>query len=172
LNIFYLDKNTKICAQYHCDKHVVKMLLESAQLLSTAHQVSSENLPEITPKHPDIPDLMKPSYVKHPCNIWVRQSVENYFWLAELAWELCKEYTYRYNKIHKRQETIVSLLDTWPKHLPHTGFTPPPQCMPDECKMGDTVESYQEYYRQKKANFATWRHRPIPTWFLKMEDKL
>jgi hypothetical protein len=171
MNIFYLDSNPKICAQYHSDKHVIKMILESAQLLSTAHHVVSEAMPEITQPYNYLNTehmrqyIMKPSYINHPCNIWVRQSLSNYFWLAELAWELCKEYTHRYDKIHKREPTVVYLLDNWPKHIPHDEFTEPPCCMPDYCKIEGTIESYREYYMQEKAYFAKWKKRSTPGWY-------
>jgi hypothetical protein len=165
MNIFFLDKNPKKCAIYHCDKHVVKMILETCQLLSTAHQVVSESLPESNIKPGNVENIMKPSYINHPCNIWVRESLENYLWLTKLGWELCKEYTYRYGKKHSREDTIISLMDNWPLHIPHIGFTPPAQAMPENCKKKDSVEAYREYYQQEKRHIASWKKRSIPFWY-------
>jgi hypothetical protein len=165
MNIFFLDKDPKKCAVYHNNKHVIKMILETCQLLSTAHQVISETLPKLNIESSDTDIIMRPSYINHPCNIWTRESLDNYLWLAELGWELCKEYTYRYGKIHKRQDTMVFLLDNWPKHLPHDGFTQPKQAMPKECKKEDSVEAYREYYRQEKRHLASWKKRIVPFWY-------
>ena len=91
MNIFHLHKDPKICAEYHCDKHVVKMILETAQMLSTAYQ-----------KHCGLDDnLYKPAYPKHPMTIWVGDSIENYKYALMLGTELGKQYTKRYRKIHK-----------------------------------------------------------------------
>ena len=92
MNIFYLDKNPTKCAQYHCDKHVCKMVIEVAQLLCTSHWMSGSEAP------------YRKTHVNHHSNKWVRESLSNYKWLCELGMELCKEYTYRYGKIHKTQQ--------------------------------------------------------------------
>ena len=86
MNIFFLDFNTQKCAQYHCDKHVVKMILETAQLLCGVHHM----IPQVTPQVP-----YKLSHKNHPCAIWTRDSLSNYLYLCDLGLELCKEYTYR-----------------------------------------------------------------------------
>ena len=87
MNIFYLDKDPKKCAEMHCDKHVVKMILEYAQLLSTAHRVLDGN------EWADHVGLYKATHKNHPSAIWARESAGNYFWLNKLFQELCKEYT-------------------------------------------------------------------------------
>lgn len=92
MNIFVLDRDVKKCAIYHNDKHVVKMILESAQLLCGVHHMTESNIN-------DIP--YKLSHKNHPCSIWAREDISNYLWLCELGLELCKEYTYRYGRRHK-----------------------------------------------------------------------
>ena len=99
MNIFFLDYDTKKCAKYHCDKHVVKMILETAQLLCGAHWVTGSEAP------------YKLSHKNHPCSIWVRESLSNYLYLCDLGLELCKEYTYRYGRTHKSQQIIEWCLD-------------------------------------------------------------
>lgn len=94
MNIFYLDSNPTLCAKYHNDKHVVKMILETAQLLCGVHWVTGKEAP------------YKLSHKNHPCSIWVRSSLENYLWLCELGLELCDEYTYRYGKKQDRKSVV------------------------------------------------------------------
>lgn len=155
MNIFYLDSDPKLAAQYHCDKHVVKMCLEYAQLLSTALRV---NNPEMCSEN-----LYKSTHINHPCAVWARKSFDNFEFLCELIGELGEEYTIRYGKIHKS----VQLVDDWlvtPNNFPEKGFTEPPQCMPDEYKSNNTIESYRTYYLCDKKRFATWKTQP-PYWW-------
>lgn len=159
MNIFILDYNTKKCAQYHCDKHVVKMILETAQLLCGVHHMT----PQVTPQVP-----YKLSHKNHPCAIWARQSLSNYLYLCDLGLELCKEYTYRYGKRHKSQQVIEWCMINKPQ-IPDIDFTTPPKAMPDEYKVIDVVESYRNYYKGAKKNFAVWKNRNIPEWFSKNE---
>ena len=151
MNIFHLHKDPKICAEYHCDKHVVKMILETAQMLSTAYQ-----------RHCGLDDeLYKPAYPKHPMTIWVGDSIENYKYALVLGTELGKQYTKRYRKIHK-SSNIISLLRGFGRgknveyNFPSIKFTPPPQCMPDEYKHEDYITAYRNYYKGAKRYFAKW----------------
>ena len=162
MNIFYLDKDPVLAAQMHCDKHVVKMILESAQLLSTAHRLIDGD--ELA----DERGLYKATHKNHPSSKWVRDSSENYEWLWNLYDQLLKEYTYRYDKNHKSGRLLHSLW-TFPMDIQHNDFTPPPQCMPDYCKGSDTVEAYRTYYVVEKCDFATWKKRNKPEWF-KIEE--
>ncbi len=100
MNIFFLDWDVKKSAEYHCDKHVVKMILETAQLLCGAHHVTDQVPTKYPPSTLQVP--YKLSHKNHPCAIWTRESLSNYLYLCELGLELCKEYTYRYGKRHKR----------------------------------------------------------------------
>lgn len=156
MNIFFLDFDTKKCAEYHCDKHVVKMILETAQLLCGSHHMVNNPIS-------DIP--YKLSHKNHPCAIWVRESLSNYLYLCDLGLELCKEYTYRYGKRHKSQDIIEWCLSNKPL-IKDIGFTTPPKAMPDEYKVEDVVESYRNYYIGAKKEFAKWKNREIPQWFL------
>ena len=158
MNIFYLDRDPVIAAQMMCDKHVVKMILESAQMLSTAHRVLDGD------DYADRKGLYKLAHKNHASTIWVRSSLENYIWLNDHMRALMKEYTYRYGKHHATERLLVPLSGC-PVSIPMVGFTDPPQCMPESCKGEDTVDAYQKYYIEEKSNFATWKCRVVPEWF-------
>ena len=162
MNIFFLDWDTKKCAEYHCDKHVVKMILETAQLLCGAHHVTHQAPTKYRPSTDQVP--YKLSHKNHPCSIWVRESLSNYLYLCDLGLELCKEYTYRYGKRHKSQDVIEWCL-TNKLNICDKGFTEPPKAMPDEYKVTDVIESYRNYYNGAKKDFAKWKNRDIPEWF-------
>ena len=163
MNIFYLDENPEIAAQMHCDKHVVKMILESAQMLSTAHRVIDGEVVG------DRKGLYKTAHKNHPSTIWTRTNNENYEWLWTLMYALMKEYGRRYKKHHATERLNGPLFE--PPNNIHwnrrggTSFTDPPQCMPDHCKNEDTVSAYHKYYILEKSNFATWKRRDKPEWF-------
>jgi hypothetical protein len=180
MNIFYLDNNPKLCAQMHVDKHCVKMILEYAQLLSTAHRyldgILTIGLSESGRKRKqyilgDERDQMlySATHINHPSAIWVRQSDHNYMWLAELLEELCGEYSYRYERTHKVEAIglMQFLKNNFPKNLPTGNFTDPTPAMPDECKVaGDSLQSYHNYYIMKKNHFAKWKKRDVPNWYI------
>jgi hypothetical protein len=112
--------------------------------------------------------LYSATHVNHPSAIWVRQSVGNYIWLSDLLVKLCKEYTYRYGKVHKceRDGLVKTLYETVPDNNPIAKFTDPPPAMPDECKVpGNSIQSYRNYYIMKKNHFAKWKNRPVPEWY-------
>ena len=158
MNIFYVDRDPIVSAQMMCDKHVVKMILESAQMLSTAHRVLDGD------EYADEVGLYKMAHKNHPSTIWVRSSVHNYMWLYVHMTALMDEYTYRYGKHHATERLLEPLKDC-PKTIPTIDFTDPPQCMPDHCKSDDTVQSYQTYYILEKSDFATWKRREVPRWW-------
>ena len=158
MNIFYLDEDPAIAAQMMCDKHVVKMILESAQMLSTAHRVLDGD------EYANSVGMYKMAHKNHPSTIWVRTSARNYVWLWLHMTALMKEYTHRYGKHHATERLINPLYDL-PENITHGEFTDPPQCMPDYCKNDDTVEAYRSYYINEKANFAKWKNVKIPEWF-------
>lgn len=155
MNIFVLDTDTKKCAEYHNDKHVVKMILETAQLLCGVHWV-------LESKH-DAP--YKLSHKNHPCAIWARECIENYIWLCDLGLELCEEYTFRYEKRHKSQDVIEWCLLNAPNLIEKGDITPFAMAMPDECKVDDVVKSYRTYYMAEKRSIAQWKNREVPEWF-------
>ena len=159
MNIFYLDRDPKIAAQMMCDKHVVKMILESAQMLSTAHRVLDGD------EYADKVGLYKMAHKNHPSTIWVRSSYQHYKWLYDHMVALMREYTYRYGK-HHATERLLTPLSEYPQAIPVGDYTNPPQCLPEVCKGEDTVLGYQNYYIIEKSGFARWTKREIPTWFL------
>lgn len=181
MNIFFLSWNPKKCAEWHCDKHCVKMILEYAQLLSTAHRcldgeeiiVLSKNNRRL--KRYILNDhrenvLYKSTHKNHPCAIWVREFKENYIWLYKLFCSLCDEYTSRYNKIHATDIRLREVLKNTPININKDSslscITTPPQAMPDEYKTDDTIEAYRIFYIYSKKRFATWKY--ITPWFCRI----
>ena len=176
MNIFYLHQNPQINAEYHVDKHIVKMCIEYAQLLSTAHRLldgdiytgKTKNNRNI--KRWNLADhrenlLYKASHVNHPSNIWARQSTENYKYLFLIYISCLKEYTHRYGKIHGSQK-LEYVLSTPPKNIKSIGFSPIPQCMPEYCKItNDSISAYRKYYISEKNTFAYWTNRTKPDWY-------
>ena len=164
MNIFFLDFDVKKCAKFHCDKHVVKMILETAQLLCSAHHVTIHDT-----IHDTIHVPYKLSHKNHPCSIWVRESLSNYLYLCELGLALGEEYTYRYGKTHKSIEVIQWCLSNRP-NIKDIGFTTPPLAMPDEYKVDSVVESYRNYYKGAKSTIVSWKNREKPVWFLEKKE--
>ena len=186
MNIFYLDPNPKTCAQMHCDKHVVKMIIEYAQLLSTAHRVL-DGVPERLRREttgrqytrytlPDSRDavLYSATHINHPSAIWVRENKNNYMWLYDMWCELLDEYTHRYGKTHACARLQVALFNT-PTTMADGEFFAPTPAMPQELKIEakiavpgrkyDVLASYKNYYIKDKARFAKWKNRNTPEWF-------
>jgi hypothetical protein len=150
MNIFILDTNPVLAAQYQCDKHVVKMCLETAQMLSTIAG-----------------GPYKPTHVNHPCTVWARSSVSNFAWLYSHGVALCNEYERRYNKVHKCLNVIENTLVNMSVTLPDEVLSPFAQAMPEELKNEDAVKAYRDYYHQKsKTVDMRWTKRPIPDWFV------
>lgn len=167
----------------HLDKHVVKMIIEYAQLMSTAHRIlDGQEYFDLTAngrkikrwKHPD-PEmdmgLMKASHINHPSNLWVRSSAENYRWLYDMWIYLLDEYSYRYGKIHACQKYNHFLMIP-PKNIPNIPWSQPTPAMPDECKViGDSLASYHKYYIERKSHFARWTKRETPYWYSSVINK-
>lgn len=177
MNIFYLDKDPKACAEMHVDKHCVKMILETAQLLSTAHRVldGTEVIGvsktgrkakrwELTDSRESI--LYSATHINHPSAVWCRQSALNYTWLHSLLVRLCQEYTFRYGKVHKCFSTgLVHHLMVLPKNIKHDDFTEPTPAMPEQYKVpGNSVKSYHNYYNGEKTRMFSWKKREVPSW--------
>lgn len=158
MNIFVLDTDVIKAAQYHLDKHCVKMILETTQLLNNAlikHDKGYEPVYNLTHKN-------------HPASLWASESLENFEWLTNLGLALCDEYTYRYKKVHKCQPIIINFkTGLYKQSIPSIGLTPFVKCMPDEYKVDDPVESYRNYYRGAKAYIAKWTGRNPPEWWNK-----
>ena len=143
MNIFYLHKDPEQAAKYMYNKHVVKMILESAQLLCTAHLLldgDDANVP------------YKATHKNHPSAIWARESAENYSWLYFHMLALGDEYTRRYGKTHLTIEKCKLALARLPKNILNKPFVDPPQCMPDEYKATDSVTGYWNYYINGKTS--------------------
>jgi hypothetical protein len=164
MNIFFLDWDPELCAQYHLDKHVVKMILESCQLLYTCHWTTTTTPPEYLASTPNGTGY-KPTHPKHPCSIWLRESLDNYLWLVRLARALVDEYKFRYGeeKTHKCEDHLDWLSMVYPAGLESHGLTPPRLAMPDEFKRADPVEAYRAYYRGAKQKLMQYRKRPKPS---------
>ena len=159
MNIFYLHSDPVTCAEWHCDKHVVKMILEYAQLLSTAHH-------EVDGK-PSV-NCYKSTHRNHPSAVWARTNCKNYRWLWRLLDATATEYTHRYNKVHATKlKGIVDSLKSCPYELQEgSSMTPMPQCMPDEYKVdNDPIQGYRNYYLNDKAYMAKWTNRKQPEWW-------
>lgn len=163
MNLFFLDLDPKKCAEYHCDKHVVKMILEIVQMLYTAHHLLKTPLEKLPKDY-----YKKISNHNHPMAIWIRFTSKNYIYSCEIAKELSKEYTYRYKKVHSCDKHLEWLIDNVPiMFLDLNKITKIPLCMPEDSKdpYGDPVKSYRKYYLLHKRGFAKWTGRPIPDWF-------
>ncbi len=158
MNIFYLDHDPVRCASFHGNKHVVKMILEYAQLLCTAHHLGDDVL---TDEERD--KLYKRTHQNHPCAVWVRANQSHYEWLYQLFIALCDEYTHRYGRVHLTDVKLRHVLDKCPIHTNVTP-TPPPQVMPDEYQDDDTMTAYRAYYRQGKAELLVYTNRYAPDW--------
>lgn len=166
MNIFRLDNDPVQAAVYQHDKHVVKMVVETAQLLSTALRTICLNSSSINTNN-----LYKVTHVRHPCSIWTMSAPENMQWLFEHGYALLNEYTHRYNKIHK-SSIVIDNANAIAKHVPTKAWTQeilvPPQCMPEEYHRSDVVEAYRQYYISCKlmpaGRPAKWRNRKVPVW--------
>jgi hypothetical protein len=174
MNLFFLDIDPKKCAEYHCDKHVVKMILELVQMMYTAHNtLKTENLPI---------DSYRSFNPKHPTCVWIMSCEENYRYANEVATHLCEEYTFRYDKIHKCEKHVKWLSINIPlfkgpfEYRPGTvlsynaklqalNCTPVPLAMYDDVKYPDTFKSYRMYYIVHKRRFARWTKRYEPWWY-------
>lgn len=164
MNIFYLDSDPKLAAQMLCDKHVVKMTLETAQLLCTAHHVLGAPGSALEPfsSNPLVP--YRPTHKNHPQSVWVRSSVGNYQWLGQYFHEIAIEYTHRYKKQHLAYIRCKHLADTPPLKISYEDFSEPYKCMPDVYKVESTIESYRNYYRIAKRDIIKYTNRDIPLW--------
>lgn len=178
MNIFVLDSSPHVSAEYMCDKHIVKMILESCQLLSTAHRVldgtkliTRKNNRKYTTykmQHNFLDNfLYKSTMVNHPCSIWCRETDSNYIWLSTHTISLLDEYTKRYNKNHASYQLGVWLEGHIPQNIELGDMTPFALAMPDKYKTECAVQSYRNYYINDKSKFAKWKNNNIPSWYTK-----
>jgi len=179
MNIFILDNDPVIAAQEQCDKHVVKMIVESAQMLSTVHRMLDgvmERRPsksgamlqywKLNDQRENI--LYKACHFNHPSTVWTRESKANYQWHYQHFIALCDEYTYRYGKVHSTDIKLRIALQQIPTNIPEKHMTPFKLAMGSnpECILEDAVESYRRFYETKQKRFTmVWTKRPVPKWF-------
>jgi len=180
MNIFVLSEDPTAAAVQQCDKHIVKMVLESAQMLCTAHRILDGEETEgpsysgkrIVPKwtHPRHEDVMyRVVHRKHPCAIWTMISDSNYKWHYQHFVALCEEFTFRYGKRHKSDVLLREILKRVPDNILVGDLTRHPLAMSSnpECMIPENVvESYRLFYQTKQARFKmTWSKRSVPDWF-------
>jgi hypothetical protein len=161
MNIFVLDTHPKIAAEYHCDKHVVKMVTESAQILSSAHSYYGSA----------VKNQYKDTHYNNPCIVWARSNDKNYLWLWCLFYWLSIEYEKRYKRVHKTANDLLRPLLSTPKGMPVASSTTPFYlAMPEIYRSIDSVESYRRYYIAEKYRFARWAYTPSPPWWPDLSD--
>lgn len=175
MNIFFLDMDTRAAARAHTDKHVLKMILETAQLLSQAWHVMDNTAVTKIPMTPPkwrigSGYIYGCTHEHHPMAKWVRESEANYQWLWNLGMDLLDEYDYRWQRETKHGTfAVMDALGDVPRYLPSDEWTTPPQCMPDAFKDPDLVTAYRNYYRGAKLNGMhapelLYTRRGVPEW--------
>jgi|TARA_B110000285_G_scaffold6718_1_gene6911 hypothetical protein len=173
MNIFYLDNDPVKCAEMHCDKHVVKMIIEYAQLMSTAHRMldgkhyiddsSGRRIQRWRLPTTEMESVVyKAGHVNHPSAIWVRENAVHYQYTYDLFASLCDEYTLRYGKVHLTDSKLRDCLNILPNNIDLCAWRYPPQAMPDDVKSNSAVDAYHKYYAKYKKDIAKWTARPIP----------
>ena len=178
MNIFYLHKDPQICAEQHLDKHCSKMLVEYAQLMSTAHRIidgteyegkTKTNRRIKRWKHPTKHNILYIAcHVNHPSAVWCRDNAYNYNWLYRMWSHLHDQFQLRYGKKHLSYTLLHEALRNPPKNIPlNKPFTQPTQAMPDDVKHEDSITAYRNYYIHYKHSFAKWKNGMIPEWFSK-----
>lgn len=183
MNIFYLDEDAIKAAQYHMDKHVRKMIIEYAQLLSTAHRVldgemycgKTSNGRKIrrwllSDDREDV--LYKATHINHPSAIWARQCLENYNWLYELFFWTSYEFEYRWGKKHATYEKLAEMLGVPPNNIPSIGYmVPVPQAMDEKYKLNNSLDAYRNYYIYGKSHLTQWTRRGVPDWYKELTNE-
>ena len=169
MNIFALHQNPHLAARFHCDKHVVKMILETAQILCTVLHKKELGLE-------DIP--YRKTHANHPCTIWAGETLQNFNWLITLGKALSDQYTKRYGKVHKSFQVIEYvenfLLNGGERFFicSHKGISSFATAMPENCIIeNDPIASYRKYYLQEKSYMAKWNKGvSAPEWFIKSNN--
>lgn len=176
MNIFYLSDDPLIAALYHCDQHF-KMIVEYAQILSTAHRVldgaehtvlvNRRRIKRWKLSNKELDEkLYLATHVNHPSVLWARENYIQYKFLYDLFIELSAVYRRAKNKDHGSYIALHEQLENIPKNINIRGvFKEPPLCMPEDCRIGSAIDSYREFYIKEKSRFATWKDRAIPYWY-------
>lgn len=179
MNIFVLSSDAVESARMMCDKHVVKMIVETCQLLSTAHHVVDGTPVQIVGKRTyntyqcDKSDICKATMINHPCSIWTRENSANYKWLWHHGAALCGEYNHRYNKVHSMKSMLTGpLFDVPSKIKKSRHITDFVQAMPDAYKHANAIVAYRKYYINDKIRFAKWKCGNVPKWFANKNAEL
>jgi hypothetical protein len=157
MNIFILDEDVEKNVSYYVDKHIIKMILETSQLLCSVHHLNGNKAP------------YKLTHKNHPCTKWSRESLSNYRWLCNLGKQLCKEYTYRFKKIHKSQNIIEWCINNKP-NIKDSGLTSFVQAMPQQYKNNNCIVAYRNYYINEKQHLYKWTNRKKPYWINNNEE--
>ncbi len=154
MNIFILHEELRQCARYHADRHVVKMILESTQMLCTVKHMYGQKAP------------YKPTHRNHPCTLWAAYSLSNWLWLRGLTAALHHEYRYRFGREKTHKSAVVARQLT-PPPAPDRGLTPFAQTMPEKYRIPDKpVEAYRRFYMGEKRKLAVWTGRQTPEWYI------
>jgi hypothetical protein len=159
MNLFWFDENPVLNARYHCDKHAVKMPLEVAQMLSSAHHVNNSKY---------VDSVYRKTHVNHPCTLWISQSADAYYQALVMFDSLLDEYKHRYHRNHKSGELFDIFVNN---PSPRVTSGPIPLAMPDEYKRECHVESYRLYFVGEKQRMAKWTNRPVPEWYTKLTER-
>jgi hypothetical protein len=187
MNLFILDENTKLCAEYHSDQHVMKMAMEATQLACTALAIARGKYYEVPRKTPEltarlgpikklcgIEGLYLPTHPGHPCSVWMSLSHENFQWGCQLGMDLFHETLYRFDKTHKSEAILYKAMEYNKLNniIPNNPMTPYAIAInyeryPTVLREGSAVMIYRDYYRKAKRVFetkgrATWTFRETP----------
>jgi hypothetical protein len=162
MNIFILDTDNAFAADYHCDQHINKMILESAQMLSTA---AYKHFPQLS-KH-----VYKPAYINHPATLWTCESYDNMWWLSHLAIYL-EEIRLDHSSNGHNSIIIIKRIQDHIEPLCSRMPTDHVFCGPAHIGLRTNisiVQKYREYYRYKhrqwlldKGRGMTYKNRPVP----------
>ena len=150
MNVFVVDEDPCLAARALGDRHVVKMVLESAQIMCTV----ASRLGHVVP--------YRPTHVNHPCVVWARESAGNWRWLVAHARALAVEYEFRYGRRHKSLDVIDEVAKLGPRA---PGFGPWARAMPVAYHLASVVDSYRLYYHMDKGHLHDYEHgRRRPEW--------
>ena len=183
MNIFVLHEDPKVAAQMHCERHILKMIIEHTQMMAATyyHTIGINRKKEILENQEKVSSLFsgfprkdengndnpyKISHVNHPCTVWTRASLSNFNWLLDCTKALCEEFTYRYKGIHS-VESIVDWMYQNPPQIEDIGLTPFAQAIPDFYKGSDPIEAYRKYYAFKTSYMkVNWKlEERTPSWW-------
>ena len=175
MNLFVLDENPREAAAAHSDVHVRKMVIETAQMLSTAHRIldspgktwnSETNRFDWRLGNQTFDRaLYRVTHLRHPCNLWVRECSGNYLWAMVLFIALAEEFETRYGKPHATEVRVMPYLESLPRGIAMGSRTEFVTAMPDEYVVpDDPVESYRNYYRHGKTHVHGWKTGRVPAW--------